>query len=141
MSYLIINKKNMFAKFEFIAWLVEKWEMVFTYEETKPKVIKKELFEDVDFGSKPNPLLEKRQYKTKYGYKDKEYGSWAKRFWSSKREFWGDRDYTSEKKEFWTRDATYTPAYKRDKFKSSWPVRTTNKKGNTGMGYKVARKK
>ena len=43
----------MFSKFEFIADLVETGEVVFTYEDKKAKVIKKELFDDVDFYFEP----------------------------------------------------------------------------------------
>jgi hypothetical protein len=64
-SYLIINKKNMFSKFEFIAWLVEKGEVIFHYEERKPRVKKTDDLEEFDFGSKANPLLEKKYIKQK----------------------------------------------------------------------------
>lgn len=103
----------MFSKFEFIADLVETGEVVFTYEDKKAKVIKKELFDDVDFGNKPNPLLAKKQYKTKYGYKDKTYG--AKSTIKSPNEV----EYEFKKKTYGSgrEEGTYTPAYKRDKFK------------------------
>lgn len=134
----------MFTKFEFIASLVDRGdEITFTYDEKKKKPNKDSL-EDIDFGSKPNPLLEKRQYRTKAGYRDKPYASKipAKKLDEVEYEFkkksygWAKKDFGWEKK-----DASYTPAYKRDKFKWSGPAKTTNKKGNSGLGYKVARKK
>lgn len=124
----------MFSKFEFIASLVDKWEEItFTYDEKKPKKPNKDYLEDVDFGSKANPLLEKRQYRTKTWYKDKSYASKipAKKL--------DEVEYGFKKKSFWweKKDSSYTPAYKRDKFKS-WGSKTwgTNKKGNAGLGYK-----
>lgn len=139
----------MFAKFEFIAGLVGKGEEItFTYDEKKTKVVKKELFDDVDFWNKPNPLLAKKQYKTKYGYKDKTYGvkttpkdSQDIEYEFKKKTYGSHKRYSGEKTEFGMekQDTTYTPAYKRDKFKSSWPTRTTNKKGNKGLGYKGTR--
>ncbi len=117
MSYLIINKKNMFVKFEFIAGLVEKGEITFNYEEKKPRIKKADDLEEFNFGSKANPLAEKKVYKTKAGFKAKTYG---------KNEGFAE---------------TRTPAYKRAKFtgKISWGA--TNKKGNSGMGYKTGKKK
>lgn len=115
MSYLIINKRNMFSKFEFIAWLVEKGEVVFSYEERKPKVIKKDEFDEFNFGNKANPLKANKQYSTKGWLRDKEYRS-------SK----------------FAADETNTPAYKRLKFTSrgKWATKTTNKKWNAGLWYK-----
>lgn len=108
----------MFSKFEFIAWLVEKGEVIFNYEERKPRVKKTDDLEEFDFGSKANPLLEKKVYKTKAGFKPKSYGK--------KEEGYAD---------------SRTPAYKRAKFSGKIGGGSTNKKGNSGMGYKTGRKK
>jgi hypothetical protein len=117
MSYLIINKKNMFIKFEFIAGLVEKGEIVFTYDEKAPKPPKKDELTEFDYGSKANPLREGKQYKTKWWYKDKEYAP--------------KRSYSSDR----------TPAYKKSKFgPKKWNTTSTNKKWNTGLGYKARAK-
>lgn len=120
MSYLIINKKNMFAKFEFIAGLVEKGEVVFNYEERKSRIKKTDDLEEFNYGSKPNPLLEKKVYKTRAGFAPKTYGVRT------------NETYSAEAR---------TPAYKRGKFSGARTGSGTNKKGNSGMGYKAARKK
>ena len=72
--------------------LVEKGEITFNYEEKKPRIKKADDLEEFNFGSKANPLAEKKVYKTKAGFKAKTYG---------KNEGFAE---------------TRTPAYKRAKF-------------------------
>lgn len=129
----------MFSKFEFIAWLVEKWEVVFSYEEKKPKVAKKDVLDEFDFGPKWNPNFVKRSYERKP--------------FGASRKPTGDRKSFGDRKATWERTSSELsskrvpavskiPKYRSEKFSTPHSERTSsNKKGNSGLGYKAAKRK